>query len=192
MTDNHILRNHLKLKRRQLSSDTLLRHSKQVIQHLFSFEPFQKAYRIGSYMAIQGEILTHDIHKQLWQQQKQLFVPKILKDKQMIFVEYPKNALIQKNAFGISEPTNTAILSGANLEVVLVPLVAFDKHCHRLGMGAGFYDRHFQFLNHNHCDKPILIGLAHSFQAVTALDIHPFDVPLAYVITENAVIHSHT
>ena len=66
--------------------------------------------------------------------------------------------------------------------VILVPLLAFDAHCNRLGYGAGYYDRTIAAL------APVrTIGLAYAFQQVDAVPVMPHDVPLDAVVTETAI-----
>ncbi len=74
------------------------------------------------------------------------------------------------------------------LDLVLVPLVGFDADGNRLGMGAGFYDRHFSFLRHRSAwHRPLLIGLGFELQRVQRLPAKPRDVPLWGVVTERGV-----
>ena len=74
------------------------------------------------------------------------------------------------------------------LDLVLVPLVAFDADGNRLGMGAGFYDRHFAFLRHRQFwHRPRLLGLGFELQRVGALMPAPHDVPLWGVVTEAGI-----
>jgi len=74
------------------------------------------------------------------------------------------------------------------LDLVLVPLVGFDRDGNRLGMGAGFYDRRFAFLRHRSAwRRPLLVGLAFEAQRVERLPPMPHDVPLWGVLTERAV-----
>jgi 5-formyltetrahydrofolate cyclo-ligase len=72
---------------------------------------------------------------------------------------------------------------------VLLPLVAFDPQGGRLGMGGGYYDRTFAFLNgQKGGQKPKLIGLAHHFQQIPKLPIESWDVPLNAIVTDEQVI----
>ena len=65
---------------------------------------------------------------------------------------------------------------------------AFDASGERLGMGAGFYDRHFSFLKHRSAwRRPRLLGLAYEFQRTSGIDVRPWDVPLWGVVTELGV-----
>ena len=74
------------------------------------------------------------------------------------------------------------------LDLVLVPLVGFDSRGHRLGMGAGFYDRHFAFLRHRRAwRRPLLLGVAFEVQRIERFAEAPHDVPLWGVVTERGI-----
>ena len=74
------------------------------------------------------------------------------------------------------------------LDLVLVPLVGFDPRGHRLGMGAGLYDRHFAFLRHRRAwRRPRLVGVAFEAQKVARLAEAPHDVLLDGIVTERGV-----
>jgi 5-formyltetrahydrofolate cyclo-ligase len=74
------------------------------------------------------------------------------------------------------------------LDLVLVPLVGFDPRGHRLGMGAGLYDRHFAFLRHRRAwQRPLLVGVAFEAQKVARLEESVHDVQLHGVVTERGV-----
>jgi 5-formyltetrahydrofolate cyclo-ligase len=87
------------------------------------------------------------------------------------------------------EPAAAAGMGGTRwLDLVLVPLVGFDRDGNRLGMGAGFYDRHFAFLRHRRCwRRPLLVGLAFDTQRLDRLPPRPHDVPMWRIVTERAV-----
>ncbi len=93
--------------------------------------------------------------------------------------------MTEANRFGISEPRTIATPLYANqLTLILLPLVAFDRSGNRLGMGAGYYDRALQALKHQVGTRPLLIGLAHSFQEVEKIDAQTWDVPLDAILTD--------
>ena len=74
------------------------------------------------------------------------------------------------------------------LDLVLVPLVGFDDDGNRLGMGAGFYDRHFAFLRHRMAwHRPLLLGLGFELQRVERLPAKSRDVPLWGIVTERGI-----
>jgi 5-formyltetrahydrofolate cyclo-ligase len=71
------------------------------------------------------------------------------------------------------------------LDAVIVPLLGFDNNGNRLGMGGGYYDRSFAFRKQRRAwRRPLLIGVAYSFQQVDAIQTEPWDIPLDAVITE--------
>ncbi len=87
-----------------------------------------------------------------------------------------------------TECVTPVIRSGHWLDLVLVPLVGFDSRGNRLGMGGGFYDRHFAFLrNRRAWRRPILIGIAFDVQRIPRLGSAPHDVPLWAVVTERGI-----
>jgi 5-formyltetrahydrofolate cyclo-ligase len=97
----------------------------------------------------------------------------------------------RRNRYGLPEPSALPALlcAPARLDLVLVPLVAFDGRGHRLGMGGGHYDRAFAFLRRRqHWHRPRLLGLAFDAQDAGSLEPAPWDVPLWAVLTESRLI----
>lgn len=95
------------------------------------------------------------------------------------------------NRYGIPEPAGIPALlrRPQDLDFVLVPLVAFDAQGHRLGMGAGYYDRAFAFLRRRTSWlRPRLLGVAFDVQEAPSLPVAPWDVPLWGVLTESRLI----
>lgn len=92
--------------------------------------------------------------------------------------------------FGIPVPPSSTLpdRDGTELDIVCVPLVAFDAHGERLGRGAGYYDR--TFAAHSAGASPLLVGLGYDFQEVDALDAAPWDVPLDLVLTPTRAIRA--
>lgn len=98
----------------------------------------------------------------------------------------------RKNRFGILEPGGLARLhrSAILLDTVLLPLVAFDRHGHRLGMGGGFYDRALSIrARRGSFRRPRLVGLAYDFQEAESLASAGWDVPLDAIATPSRLIH---
>ena len=91
---------------------------------------------------------------------------------------------LKANRFGIAEPDLPAsqLLPATRLDIIVVPLVAFDGHGNRLGMGGGFYDRS---LADSSGHSPLLIGYAHDLQQVNQLPARPWDKKLHAVVTES-------
>lgn len=90
--------------------------------------------------------------------------------------------LVQSKFFNIKEPIGKCITPN----IIILPLLAFDKNLNRLGYGGGFYDRTLKYLNSNGSSY-ISIGYAYSFQEVDAVPTNENDVPLDYIITEEKI-----
>lgn len=87
-----------------------------------------------------------------------------------------------------SDGVTPVVRSGHWLDLVLVPLVGFDDRGNRLGMGGGFYDRHFAFLrNRRAWRRPLLIGIAFDVQRTPRLSDAAHDVPLWGIVTERGI-----
>jgi 5-formyltetrahydrofolate cyclo-ligase len=105
----------------------------------------------------------------------------------MEFFRFDPRAKLRINAFGIPEPQRSTrrLVSARELDLVFVPLVAFDDSGWRLGSGAGFYDRRLSHLRPGRAwRRPRLIGIAYEFQRVPQLTPHRWDIPLDAVVTE--------
>ena len=115
---------------------------------------------------------------------KRLALPVIGRWGNMSFRAYDATTPLAANAYGIEEPVaGGRPLSTLSLDVVLTPLVAFDGNGNRLGMGGGYYDRHFGAAPTSL--RPLLIGVAHQLQCAPSLPAAPWDVPLDAVLTES-------
>lgn len=95
---------------------------------------------------------------------------------------HPADALAP-NRFGIAEPANSPEVHVTDIDLVLVPLVGWDRAGNRLGMGASFYDRLFQpFVER---DRPTRMGVAYELQRVDSIPSEPWDIRLHGILTEN-------
>lgn len=95
-------------------------------------------------------------------------------------------ARLRPNRFRIGEPAHSSRIGARALSVVLLPLVGFDSEGHRLGSGAGYYDRLLAFRRHT-LGTPLLVGIAFECQRCPRLDPAPHDVPLDAVVTEAGI-----
>lgn len=86
------------------------------------------------------------------------------------------------------QPSAPGAISPSSLDLLLVPGVAFGLNGHRLGMGAGYYDRALSFMLKPHSDpKPLLVGICHDFQLFESVPPQPWDVPVHFVCTPTAL-----
>ena len=101
----------------------------------------------------------------------------------MQFVEVDDLAALSKGAFGLLEPKGGLTASVADLDLMVVPGVAFDRTGHRLGYGKGFYDREL----HATGFSGVLIGFCFEFQLLDRLPAESHDVPVDYIVTEQGL-----
>ena len=124
------------------------------------------------------------LHTDRRSRDKRFFVP-VIRAHSMRFAPLDTRAALSPNVFGISEPRHRQRIDTARLDLVLVSLVGFDTNGNRLGMGGGFYDRHFSAqINRTSWFRPLLIGVAYDFQRVDVVPRDPWDVPLRGIVTD--------
>ena len=111
----------------------------------------------------------------------------VVRELDMHFRRWTPTTGMEDNRFGIPEPVASEEYAPAQLDLALVPLVGFDDHGARLGMGAGFYDRAFSFRLGQAQGTPRLVGVAYAVQHVETLKVDDWDVPLDGVITERGL-----
>jgi 5-formyltetrahydrofolate cyclo-ligase len=150
--------------------------------------------RIAVYVPVNGEMDPRPLMDQLWNMGKTLYLPVLVgfSKRKLWFSGYTPGEPLVRNRFGIPEPERIhgRRIRSVALDLVLLPLVAFDAMGHRLGMGGGYYDRCFSFTHkRRHWHKPRLMGLAYEFQRLPLIKPEPWDVPLDAVATEQGVYH---
>jgi len=148
--------------------------------------------RIAFYLANDGEIDPAPLMDRLHRAGKRCYLPVLdrHRDRALWFAPTTPGGPTIRNRFGIPEPQGHPRdrLRAAQLDVIILPLVAFDPRGNRLGMGGGFYDRSLGFLGHRHrWRRPLLLGLAYQFQQVDHLEARPWDVPLDGIVTETGL-----
>ncbi|MGI9319669.1 MAG: 5-formyltetrahydrofolate cyclo-ligase [bacterium] len=191
--DKNRLRKQLRQARRGLSPVAQSKASENLLQCLLELENFTQSNLIALYLANDGEIDPSRVIKWCEQNRRHAYLPIVRQDSGrnwLMFAEVTSSSQLKKNRFGIQEPIvdETGWLEAKDLDLVLLPLVGFDKSGNRIGMGGGFYDTTFEFLKHQKADrKPELIGVAHEIQQVDRINAESWDVPLTMVVTDSAV-----
>ncbi len=188
-----LLRQQLRNRRRALSRAQQWFAAKVLVKHLRSHPVFLRSQRISFYMADDGEIDPVLLMKMAEHMGKQCYLPVLhpLQPGMLWFSPYREGDSLIQNRFGLAEPAaGNKIIPSWTLDLVLMPLVGFDDQGHRLGMGGGFYDRTFAFKQNSvsRPKTPVLMGLAHHCQKVEALTCESWDIPLDYIVTDQAVV----
>lgn len=187
--NKNALRLEARKRRRNLSPIDQAKSARALAGQLRRLPVYRRATNIAFYIANDGELSPVLALKQAIMRKKRCYLPCLTARNSMIFRRYTPNTRMTPNKYNIPEPQpRSERISPLQLDVVLLPLVAFDRKGNRLGMGGGFYDRTFEFKRRFHARKPVLVGLAHSIQEVDSLPTNEWDVPLDYVITEKNVV----
>ena len=138
---------------------------------------------IGGYYPVNYEVDDLELLKKFERNNYDISLPVIKKNFQMDFYKWSFSDSLKINKYGIPEPETKNIVYP---DIILVPLVAFDKNLNRLGYGGGYYDRLIKKLSKK---KNITkIGLAFSFQKIDKVPINIYDQKLDYIITNKYIV----
>lgn len=189
--NNKAIRKKLRAQRRQLNYEQRLAASISISESIISSPLFMRAKHIALYLSHDGEIDISPVFQTAWQRKKQCYLPVLNSyGKKLSFAPYTPESLMRNNRYGIPEPvaSKRALLTPRQLDLVLVPLVAFDQEGRRIGMGGGYYDRSFAFLRRQQKFKqPRFCGIGFSFQQVEHIQEQNWDVPLLRVFTDEGI-----
>ena len=171
--------------RRQLSNAQRDKYSDAIADRVIRAAWFQRASYVGCYLPTIDEVNTWEIIARAWLMGKRVFVPVVEKKQKMQFRELTPETDLRPASWGLLEPSDGEIASARMLDVVITPVVAFDKDNHRIGMGGGYFDRTFAFLRHrSNWRRPRLIGLAFDCQQVEKIRPNPWDIRVFTIVTE--------
>jgi len=187
------LRQQMRQLRLALSQDQQSHAANNLLDQVTQLSAFSHAQSIALYLAVDGEIDTKAIIEHCWGLGKQVYLPVLDPNlhNQLLFVHYDSKTVMTENKYAILEPATPyqSLLAAKDIDLVLLPLVAFDASGARMGMGGGYYDRTFSFINEsNTSQSTLLYGLAHQLQQVNKLEVESWDIPLAGIITDQALI----
>ena len=139
---------------------------------------------IGCYYPVNFEINTKKIMNLLEKKKLTICLPIIKDNFEMEFHEYKNTDPLYVNKYGIPEPL---VKKKIRPNVLLIPVVAFDKKLNRLGYGGGFYDRFIERMSNTNLTK---IGLAFSHQRVENVPTEKFDKKLDFILTEKEIFRA--
>lgn len=188
-TNKKELRLKYKTLRKQLSENNIEEMSLTIANQLLQLDIWDKNYfhvflPIESHQEVDTELILHLLSGK----DKEILISKSnFATREMTHYLLTDNTKIKKNEYNIPEPVDGIEVPSKKIEVVFVPLLAFDKKGHRVGYGKGFYDK---FLSE--CQPDVLkIGLSF-FEAEELInDVHEGDMQLDYCVTPNKVYSFH-
>lgn len=185
------IRQQIRAKRRAISSEQQGNAANALTERVLSQPQIAAAQIFSAYLSFDGEIDTMPLINQLWQRGKTVVLPLLHPFSQghLLFQRYQPDTEIHRNQQGTLEPKLkvTEIVPLAQLDILFIPLVAFDRQGQRLGMGGGFYDRTLQnWQRHN----LLPIGLAHDCQCIPDLPVEAWDIPLPLIMTPTTTVNN--
>jgi len=186
------IRQQLRQQRRGLSPAEQKQAAHSLCRQLVTSPLFLRSQRIACYFANDGEIDLQPVINRIWRMGKECYLPILggLAHNRLDFVRYLRGEALLANRYNILEPEarHQSVPPWA-IDLVLLPLVAFDIYGNRLGMGGGYYDRTLSYLRWRRWWRtPCLIGVAHDFQQIETLPSEAWDIPLNGVVTESGVM----
>ena len=138
---------------------------------------------VGGYYPVNFEIDDLALLRKFEKNKFDISLPVIKKNFQMDFYKWSFSNLLKVNKYGIPEPEKKNIVYP---DILLIPLLAFDKNLNRLGYGGGYYDRLIKKLSKK--KNIIRIGLAFSTQKIDKIPINAYDQKLDYIVTNKYII----
>ncbi|OOG62036.1 5-formyltetrahydrofolate cyclo-ligase [Rhodanobacter sp. B04] len=184
------LRQRLADQRRALKPSERIAAAQGLRRSLEQLPEYLSDARVAGYWASHGELPLNLVIPPLATRGQQFLLPVIGKGKRLRFAPWQSGEDVQPNRYGIPEPAAPReLLEPFQLDLVLVPLLGFDRRGNRLGHGGGYYDRSFAFLNEQvRPTEPLLVGIAYAFQELPQVEEEAWDVPLDFVATERELI----
>ena len=167
--------------REKINKKNIIIDFNQIIQ-ILKKEKINKKI-IGGYYPINFEVNDLELLRKFEKNKFIISLPVIKKNFQMDFYKWSFCDPLKVNKYGIPEPETKSIVYP---DILLIPLVAFDKNLNRLGYGGGFYDRLIEKLSKK--KKIIKIGLALSVQKINKVPINVHDQKLDYIVTNKYIV----
>lgn len=184
MLQRQKIRQQVRHLRRAMTDEQQAQAAEQLAELALNYAPLSAARHIALFLSVDGELNTRPLIARLWHLKKAVYLPVLhpFSPGNLLFQRYSPDTPLIPNKLRIPEPLLDIrqLITLDQLDLMLVPLVAFDQHGQRLGMGGGFYDRTLQNWR-QHGFLPV--GLAHDCQQVDSLPVAEWDVPLPAVMT---------
>lgn len=175
------LRKWVRTAKREVPLEVKIQRSAPILREVEQLPEFVAAKTVLLYWSMDDEVATHDFVERWWQK-KCLLLPCVDGDT-LKLRQYTGPLCMQAGPeFGIGEPTGEVFSNLDEVDMIVVPGVAFDKKNNRMGRGRGFYDRLLKQV-----PNAFKVGVAFNFQLFDTIPTDPFDVPMDKVIVEKSI-----
>lgn len=182
------VRKKIKFKRENLSLEEKIKLSTKITENFFKNfkKELEEAKIVMSYMDFKNEVMTDKLNKKLKSMGKKIVLPKVSEDKSRIIPTEAERKFIKGN-FGILEPIGKEFLE--DIDIVIVPGIAFNTKGERIGFGKGYYDKFFDSLKSQGKKVPLKISLIYNFQIDERFKGEEHDEKVDALVTETEVIN---
>lgn len=178
MASKKELRNEIRMRKKNYSEIQLREFSRDITRKLLELSHIKEARTIALYSSLPDEVYTFDIIHILNDTGKKILLPAVTGDEDMELREYNSDEDLREGSFGIMEPCGSHVTAYSDIDVVVVPGMAFDKNGNRLGRGKGYYDRFLEKV-----DNAYKIGICFPFQLLEAVPADAHDIKMDIVIS---------
>lgn len=185
MEDKKELRKEMLESRDFLSAEKREEYSNKIYDNIIKSDLFNNSKTIFVFVSYKSEVDTHKLIEYSIKTNKRICVPKIIsKAEGMLSIQIKGLHDLEESRYGILEPKdNTNIINPKDIELILLPGLAFDCNGGRLGYGGGFYDRYLRLTS----KISIKLGMAYNMQIVKDVPIENYDYVIDGVVTEEGV-----
>ena len=152
--------------------------SDNICRKVINSAEYKRAEVVACYLPIGSEVITSLLINDALLSGKKIALPKT-EGENMRFFEYKEGSVLKEGNFGVFEPVDTSEISPADIDLFIVPGVAFDKEGNRIGYGKGYYDKYMK----DTCKTKI--GLAFKTQMVDHIKSEQNDIKMDKVVTED-------
>lgn len=148
-----------------------------ILQSLFLSELWRKSRVVGVTLSMGFEFETTKVIEQGLKEGKTMCIPKTFPGRKMSFFYHDLSQVLEESKFGVLEPTNDRLIEKEDIDLLIVPGVAFNKEGYRIGFGGGFYDRYLADFNGKTC------SLVFDEQQREDIELEEHDLPVATLFT---------
>lgn len=178
MKDKKELRKEIRLLKKQYTESELKKLSLPIVRKLLELSCIKEARTIMMYCSLPDEVYTLDAIRQLKKEGKRIVLPVVTSDTEMELHTYKDDEDLRLGSFNILEPCGETFKDYADIDVIIVPGMAFDDSNNRLGRGKGYYDRFLEKVKEKY-----KIGICFPFQHLHTLPSNEHDIKMDIVIS---------
>jgi 5-formyltetrahydrofolate cyclo-ligase len=152
---------------------------------------YRSCTSLMTYLSTGSEVVLDDLICRAWEEGKRVVAPVCRpQERRLVILPITCFADVEPGYCGIREPKPSLLapVAADEIDVVLVPAVAYDRRGYRVGYGGGYYDRFFAGMKRH----AVKIGIAFSCQLVPVIPADPHDIPVDLIVTEEEIIDTGT